>query len=131
MIRSTLLSLIVMLPVIAQDPFQPMNTGGFMGTPTVKSARVDWVRLTNERFKMSGKSMRVAAEGPEGLTAVVLAPGIEKPRHAKPILLGKDEHALLFRSILAEGFNRIVVRNPDSGQEWATRLEWPKIPAAE
>jgi len=122
MFRSALFCLITLGTLSAQG-LQPMQLSNM---PTTEGARADWVRITNKQFEMSGKSMRVAAEGADGLTVVVLARGIEKPRHAKPILLGKDEHALLFRSIVAERFNRIVVRNPDTGQEWAARLEQGK-----
>ena len=105
------------IPIGAQEPLMDATRGGMSG------ARENWVRITNQQFQLQGKAQRVAAEG---LTAVILMPGVEKPRHAKPILRGKDEHALLFRSILAAGFNRIVVRNPDSGAEWSAHLEQGK-----
>ena len=116
----TALLLVAAMPVAAQQPL--------LGTPNgmpngMSGARDNWVRITNQQFQLQGKAQRVAAEG---LTAVILMPGVEKPRHAKPILRGKDEHALLFRSILAAGFNRIVVRNPDSGAEWSAHLEQGK-----
>lgn len=119
MFRSALLCLIALSTLSTQE-LQPMQLSNM---PSTSSARASWVRITNKQFEMSGKSMRVAAEGNDGLTVVILVRGIEKKRHAKPILLGKDEHALLFRSIVAERFNRIVVRNPETGEQWAARLE--------
>jgi hypothetical protein len=108
-----------------QDPFGPLKLDGAIGIPSRSSARSDWVTLTNRSMEMSGKTLRVALGG-DGLTAVVRVHGVEKARQAKPILTGKGEHALLFRSIVAQGFNRIVVENPDSGQTWEARLEQGK-----
>jgi hypothetical protein len=121
MFRSALLCVISLTALAAQD-MKPLPMESLAG-PSTGSARADWIRITNQRFQMSGKSTRVEAEG---LTAVILAPDVLKPRHAKRMLLGKDEHALLFRSIVAEGFNRIVVRNPDTGKEWGAWLEQGK-----
>jgi len=105
----------------AQEPFTPLNLDQ-AGTPDRNTARADWIRMTNQRMEMAGRTLRVAQAG-DGLTVVVTTPEVQKPRHAKPILTGKGEHALLFRSIVAQGFTRIVVRNPDSGQSWSARLE--------
>ena len=110
---------------IVQDPFGPLKLDGAIGIPSRSSAREDWVTMTNRSMEMSGKSLRVAL-GDDGLTAVVRVPGVEKPRHAKPILTGKNEYALLFKTIVAQGFNRIIVENPVSGQTWAARLEQGK-----
>jgi hypothetical protein len=112
-------------PSAAQDPFGPLKLDGAIGIPSRASARADWVKLTNQRMEMSGKALRVA-QGDGGLTAVVRVPGVEKPRHAKPILTGKGDYALLFKSIVAQGFQRIVVENPASGQTWGARLEQGK-----
>lgn len=122
--RISVIPVLFALSLSAQDSlFQP---NPLLKGPTTTSARADWVRITNQQYQMSGKGLRVAAEGPEGLTLVVSAPGVEKLRHAKPILLGRDDYALLFRSAVAEGFNRIVVRNPDNGKQWAARIEQGK-----
>ncbi len=123
MLRSTLAGLIVAGSLLAQDPFVPLNLGSPSVPAVDRSVRDSWVRETNLRFQMSGKSMRVAIGGQDGLTAVVTAPGVEKPRHAKPILQGKGEHELLFKSLLGVGFTRIVVRNPDLDKEWSARIE--------
>jgi hypothetical protein len=74
-------------------------------------------------MELAGRSLRVAVAGADGLTAVVLARDVTRPRHAKPILYGKGEYAELFKSIVGLGFNRIQVRNPDTGGAWAARLE--------
>lgn len=105
---------------LPQEPFQPMDFSRTAPVTGTSPAREDWVRVTNQRLEMSRSTLRVAQEG---LTAIVLAPGVDKPRHARPILLGKGEHQLLFRSIVGLGFNRILVRNPDTGKEWGARLE--------
>jgi len=122
MFRSALLSLLAVGMLATQD-MKPLQLDPLPGMPSTASARADWIRITNQRLQMSGKSMRVAAEG---LTAVVLSTEIRQSRQAKRVLLGKDEHALLLRSIVAEGFNRMLVRNPDTEQEWAARLEQGK-----
>lgn len=112
----------------AQDPFKPMdlkpldlNSGG----PVLdrSGARQEWVKITNTRMELSGRTLRVAVADANGLTAVVLAKGATRPSHAKAILYGKGEYAELFKSIVGLGFNRILVRNPDTRQEWAARLE--------
>jgi len=120
MLRAALLSLIALASLSAQE-MQPLQMA-----PTLASARSDWIRITNQRFQMSGKSTRVISEGEGGLTAVILTGEVVRTKQAKRVLLGKDEHALLFRSIVAEGFNRIVVRNPETQQEWAATLEQGK-----
>jgi hypothetical protein len=114
--------MVLMAGAVAQDPFVPLNLDANPAVLDRNGARQDWVRITNQRMEMSGKTLRVALAG-GGLTAVVLARGVEKPRHAKPILLGKGDHAGLFKAIVGLGLNRIVVRNPDTGREWAARLE--------
>jgi len=123
--RKILLPCLLLATLSAQESlFQPSpQFKPLLNGPTTSGARADWIRITNQQYQMSGKGLRVAAEGSEGLTLVVLAPGVEKYRHAKPILLGKDDYALLFRSAVAEGFNRMVVRNPDNGKQWAARIE--------
>lgn len=122
MVRACLLSLLLMAGAAAQDPFVPLNLDEHAGVLDRNGARRDWVRITNQRMELSGKPLRVALEG-GGLTAVVLARGVDKPRQAKPILLGKGDHAGLFKSVAGMGFTRMVVRNPDNGREWAARLE--------
>jgi hypothetical protein len=124
MLKPCLLILAIGLGVGAQEPFQPLRLDA-AATPDRASARADWIRMTNQRMEMSGKTLRVAQAG-DGLTVVVTTREASKPRHAKPILTGKGEHALLFRSIVAEGFTRIVVQNPDTGQTWSARLEGGK-----
>jgi hypothetical protein len=121
------LGLLLALPALAQskDPFQPLDFSRTPGVLDQNGARQDWVLVTNKRMEMTGKTLRVEL-GDGGLTAVVKAKGVEKLRHAKPILYGKDEYKELFRSIVALGFNRIVVRNPDNGKQWAARLEQGK-----
>jgi hypothetical protein len=119
MLRSVLI-LACAASLQAQDPFRPLDFGNPPPVATKAQAREDWVKITNQRMEMTGQGIRVAMEGN---TAVVFAPGVEKPRHAKPILLGKGEHLALFKSIVALGFERIVVRNPDKGGEWGARLE--------
>jgi len=107
---------------VSQDPFQPLNLDAAPGTPDLAGARRNWVTLTNKRMEMTGSTLRVGIEG-DGLTVVVLAKGVEKPRHAKPILQGKGDYKGLFQEIVGQRFNRIVVRNPDTRQQWAARLE--------
>ena len=128
MFRSLIIGLVLAAAGFAQDPFKPMdlkppdlNAGG----PVLdrSGARQDWVKITNTRMEMSGRTLRVAVAGTDGLTAVVLAKGVTRPRHAKPILYGKGEYAELFKAIVGLGFNRILVRNPDTREEWAARLE--------
>jgi len=125
MVRTALLCLLLAAGAAAQDPFKPLDLSTSSPVLDRNSARLDWVAITNRRMEMTGKTLRVALEG-QGLTAVVLAKGVEKPRHAKPILLGKGEYKELFDSMKALGFNRMVVRNPDSGKQWAARLEQGK-----
>ena len=120
MIHSAILGLLLLAFPQAQDPFQPLNLNPSPAVLTQPAAREDWVRITNQRLEMAGKRLRVAQDG---LTAILLAPEVQKPRHAKPLLLGKGEHELLFKSIVGMGFTRIVVRNPESGKEWAARIE--------
>lgn len=124
--KSIALLLLSSLALLAQDPFRPLDLEHAKGVESRPNLRGDWVRTTNQRFELAGKAMRVAQAGPEGHTLVVTAPGIVKARHAKPILLGKDEHAALLKSALGLGFTRMVVRNPDGGEEWAARLEQGK-----
>ena len=114
-----LLVALTTLAAQAQEPFPPLDAASM---PNRDSGRTDWVKLTNQRMEMSGKTLRVAQAG-DGLTLLVLVQGVEKPRHAKPILLGKGEHGLLFKSAVAQGFTRMVVQNPDTGQNWSARLE--------
>lgn len=125
MLHSSFICLCLAAAVLAQDPFVPLKLDGTAPLPSRASAREDWVRITNQRMTMTGKTLRVAL-GDEGLTAVILVKGVTKPRHAKPILTGKGEFELLFRTVVAEGFNRMVVRNPDTGQAWSARLEQGK-----
>ena len=122
MIRSLLLVLLLAALAAAEDPFVPLDLDQPAAPVTAASARAGWVTLTNQRLQLAGKSLRVALEQ-EGTCAVVLAPGVEKPRQARPILTGKGEHQALFKSVVAMGFSRLVVRNPDSRREWAARLE--------
>jgi len=117
----TFSSLVAMPPQEEMKPMAPLA-----GMPSRGSARADWIRITNTRFQMSGNATRVAAEGDDGLTAVILVRGLAKEKQARKILQGKDEHALLFNSIRAEGFNRIVARNPETGEQWSAKLEQGK-----
>ena len=116
MLRRGLLCLLLTPWAVAQGPFQPLDLGGAGAVPDRASARRDWVKITNQRMEMTGRTLRVALEG-DGQTVVVLAKGVDKPRHAKPILLGKGVYAELFQSVKALGFSRIVARNPDSGRQ--------------
>jgi len=125
MVRSGLLCLLVAAGACAQSPFVPLDLDTNTAVLDRNSARLDWMKYTNQRMEMTGKTLRVALEG-GGLTAVILAKGVEKPRHAKPILTGKGEYAELFGAMKALGFNRIVARNPDTGKQWAARLEQGK-----
>ena len=122
MIRASSLALLLSVGAAAQNPFVPLNLNPNAGVLDQNGARQDWVLITNKRMEMTGKTLRVAVEG-GGLTAVILAKGVEKPRHAKPILTGKGEYAELFKQVTGLGFNRIIVRNPDTGGTWAARLE--------
>jgi len=125
MFRACSLALLLAVGAAAQNPFVPLNLDQNTGVLDPSGARQDWAVITNKRMEMTGRTLRVAVEG-GGLTAVVLAKGVEKPRHAKPILLGKGEYKELFDSMKALGFTRMVVRNPDSGKQWAARLEQGK-----
>ena len=122
MLHSLTIGFFLATAALAQDPFVPLNMEAATPALSQASARETWVRITNQRMEMAGKTLRVAQEG-DGFTAVVLAKGVDKPRHAKPILTGKGEFELLFKSIVAQGFTRIVVRNPDTGKAWSARLE--------
>lgn len=122
MIRASSLALLLSVGAAAQNPFVPLDLSPSTGVLDQHSARQDWVVITNKRMEMTGKTLRVAVEG-GGLTAVILAKGVEKPRHAKPILTGKGDYADLFQSVKALGFTRLVARNPDTGKQWAARLE--------
>jgi hypothetical protein len=119
----------ILLPIsamaaMAQDPFQPLDFNAQPGTVTANSARADWVKLTNARLEMAGRPLRVALEGEaSNNTAVFLLPGAQKPRHAKPYLLGKGDGEALFKSAVAMGFTRLVVRNPETRKEWAARID--------
>jgi hypothetical protein len=128
MFRSLMVGVGLAAAGFGQGAFQPMdmkpldlNSGGTVLDRS--GARQDWVKITNARMEMANRSLRVAVAGTDGLTAVVLARDATKPRHAKRILYGKDEYAELFKSIVGLGFNHILVRNPDTRQEWAARLE--------
>jgi hypothetical protein len=77
-------------------------------------------------MEMQGRTLRVALAD-AGATVVVLARGVVKRRQAKPILTGKGDHALLFKSVVGLGCTRMLVRNPDTGQEWGARLERGKV----
>jgi hypothetical protein len=125
MIRASSLALLLSVGAAAQNPFVPLDLSPSTGVLDQHSARQDWVVITNKRMEMTGKTLRVAVEG-GGLTAVILAKGVEKPRHAKPILTGKGEYAELFKQVTGLGFTRIIVRNPDTGGVWAARLEQGK-----
>jgi hypothetical protein len=127
MIRSALVYLLLAGSAVAEDPFVPLDLGGQASVVDRRSVRQDWIKTTNQRMAMSGKTLRVAMEG-EGLTAVVLVRGVEKPRQAKPILLGKGEYASLVQQATGLGFTRLVVRNPETGKEWGARLEPGKKP---
>jgi hypothetical protein len=119
---SCLLCLSLAGPVLAQAPFQPLNLDTQTGILDPNGARQGWVTATNKRMEMTGSTLRVGLEA-GGLTAVVFAKGVDKPRKAKPILLGKGEYQGLFNEIVAQRFIRIVVRNPDNNKQWAARLE--------
>jgi hypothetical protein len=125
MVRSALLCLTLAAGAVAQDPFVPLNLDGNSAVLDRNGARQDWVKLINQRMAMAGKTLRVTLED-AGETAVVLAKGVNKPRHAKPILFGKGDYAGLFTSVKALGFTRMVVRNPGTGKEWSARLEQGK-----
>jgi hypothetical protein len=122
MFRSCLICLLVAAAGLAQDPFQPLKLDGDTPVADASTARRSWVNLTNAQMEMAHKTLRVDLDN-GGLTAVVLAKGVVKPRHARPILTGKGDYGALFKSIVGLGFDRIVVRNPDTRQEWAARLE--------
>jgi len=122
MVRAGLLCLLLAAGADAQDPFKPLDLSANGPVLDRNSARQDWVRVTNQRMDMSGKTLRVAMEEADA-SVVFLAKGVDKPRQAKPILLGKGEYEGLFKSVKALGFTRIVVRNPDTGKQWAARLE--------
>ena len=119
MFKPTLLFVALTLTLQAQEPMPSLDAATM---PNRFSGREDWVKMTNQRMEMSGRTLRVAQAG-DGLTLLVLVKGVEKARHAKPILLGKGEHGLLFKSAVAQGFTRMVVQNPDTGQNWSARLE--------
>lgn len=119
-------ALLTALNLLAQDPFKPLDLDRASGVQPGPGLREDWMRTTNRGFELAGKTRRVALEGADRSIAVVLDAGVTKARHAKPILLGKDEHAVLFRSLLGLGFSRIVVRNPNSAEQWGARLEGNK-----
>ena len=122
MVRAGLLCLLLAAWAGAQDPFVPLQLDDNGPVLDRNGARRDWVKVTNQRMEMTGKTLRVALEA-SGATAVVLVKGLEKPRHAKPILTGKGDYADLFQSVKALGFTRLVARNPDTGKQWAARLE--------
>ena len=122
MIRASSLALLLSVGAAAQNPFVPLNLNPNAGVLDQNGARQDWVLITNKRMEMTGKTLRVALEG-GGATAVVLVKGLENPRHAKPVLTGKGDYAELFQSVKALGFTRMVARNPDTGKQWAARLE--------
>ena len=122
MFLSCLLCLSLAGPVLAQAPFQPLNLDTNTGILDQNGARQGWVAATNQRMEITGNTLRVGLEA-GGLTVVVFARGVDKPRQAKPILLGKGDYQGLFNEIVAQRFNRIVVRNPDSNKQWAARLE--------
>jgi hypothetical protein len=71
---------------------------------------------------MAGRSLRVAVED-RGQSAVVLTRDVTRPRQARAMLTGRGEHAALFKSVTGLGFTRMIVRNPETGQAWAARLE--------
>jgi hypothetical protein len=129
MFRSLIIGCTLAVAGFAQDPFKPMDLkpldlGAGGGQVLDRSgARQDWVKITNTRMEMAGRTLRVALADADGLTAVVLAKDVTRTRHAKPILYGRGEYAELFKSIVGLGFTRILVRNPDTRQEWAARLE--------
>jgi hypothetical protein len=125
-IRASSLALLLAVSAAAQNPFVPLNLNpNNTAVLDQNGARQDWVLITNKRMEMTGKTLRVALEG-GGLTVVILAKGVEKARHAKPILTGKGEYAELFKQVTGLGFNRIIVRNPDTGGTWGARLEQGK-----
>lgn len=127
MFRPAGLAALLVLPALGQapqgspqDPFKPLDFSAPPPVLTRNQAREDWVQVTNQRMVMANRPIRV---GMEGTAAVILVPGVEKPRHAKPYLLGKDDAAALFKSIVALGFERIIVRNPANGKQWSARLD--------
>jgi hypothetical protein len=125
MVRAAVLCLLLAAGAGAQDPFVPLQMDDSSAVLDRNGARQDWVKVTNQRMEMSGKTLRVALEG-GGSTAVVLVKGLEKPRHAKPVLTGKGDYADLFQAVKALGFTRLVAHNPDTGKQWAARLEQGK-----
>jgi hypothetical protein len=125
MVRAGVLCLLLAAGAGAQNPFVPLQMDDDSAVLDRNGARRDWVKVTNQRMEMAGKTLRVALED-GGSTAVVLVKGLEKPRHAKPILTGKGDYAGLFQSVKALGFTRLVARDPDTGKQWAARLEQGK-----
>lgn len=125
MVRAGMLCLLLAAWAGAQNPFVPLQMDDSSAVLDRNGARQDWVKVTNQRMEMSGRTLRVALEG-GGSTVVVLVKGLEKPRHAKPILTGKGDYVDLFQSVKALGFTRLVARNPDTGKQWAARLEQGK-----
>ena len=127
MLRPLVVSLFLGAAALAQDPFQPLDFSAQQAPLDARGARADWVKLTNARLQMAGRDLRVAAEQ-DGQTAVFLVPGVKRKGHAKSFLGDKDGEPL-FKSAVALGFTRLVVRNPDTRREWGARIDRSK-PAA-
>ncbi len=121
MLRPLLIATLLAAAAAAQDPFVPLDFDAPTAPLDAAGARSRWVELTNQRLQLAGQARRVAMER-DGQCAVVLDPGVASPRQARPILTGKGEFALLFKSVVGMGFTRLVVRNPGLRGEWAARL---------
>lgn len=125
--KALLLTAFLPLALAAQDPFKPLDLDRAAPVQSGASLRTEWIQSTNKRLELSGKAMRVATEGPEGTTAVILDATVAKARHAKPILQGKGEHAVLVKSLFGLGFTRLLVRNPQTGEQWGARIDGTKV----
>jgi hypothetical protein len=124
MFRLLIFSMLLGVYSWAQDPFQPLDFSAQQAPLDSNGARADWVKLTNTRLQMAGRDLRVASEQ-EGRTAVFLVPGTRRKGHAKSFLGGKDGEPL-FKSAVALGFTRLVVRNPDTQKQWGARIDRAK-----
>jgi len=120
--RPILIVLGLAVVAAAQDPFVPLDLNAPGPVLGVEGARQGWVQATNQRMAMAGRSLRVAVED-RGQSAVILTREVTRPRQARALLTGRGEHAALFKSVIGLGFTRMVVRNPETGQAWAARLE--------
>jgi hypothetical protein len=120
--RSILIVLGLAAVAVAQDPFVPLDLSAPGPVLDQAGARQGWVQATNQRMAMAGRSLRVAVED-RGQSAVVLTREVTRPRQARAMLTGRGEHVALFKSVTGLGFTRMIVRNPETGQDWAARLE--------